>query len=275
MRRTTVLLCLFLMTTNAARAASERRIRTLNIGVQGIMTLLNGLVQGKVHGGRDAARCLLAGSAAGYGSFEAKIMVRSGAVQSGWLLANVAASLSENAAAGKNPLAQIGYTVGPVRLRVVVPWLDRDADAYSYVDLSAYETAALVRAIHESDGVRFRSGMIAFERRNLFPATDGVGPFSGYTFGVYPGVWRFAGSDVRRHEVIHAIQSLQGDALEPSFGRLTYHPQSTGDRRRLIRFDHLKVGLVNGTVGAALQQQRYQDRWTEIEAYRLAQRRAP
>ena len=48
------------------------------------------------------------------------------------------------------------------RLRVVVPWLERDADAYSYVDLSAYEAGALLRAIHDSDRMGFRNGMISF-----------------------------------------------------------------------------------------------------------------
>lgn len=238
------------------------------------MTVVSGMVQGKVRGVRDAARCLVAGSAAGYGSFQSKIRIRDGKVAQGWLLANVAASVSENAAAGRSPFAQIGYSLGPFRVRVVVPWLDRDADAYSYVDASAYETGALVRAVANSDRVRFRAGMIAFQRRNLFPSQGGVGPFTGYTFGIYPGVWAQAGPDVFRHEVIHAVQSLQMDSVEPSFRVLTYNPPPS-TRRRIIRFQVLKVGAVNLGNGAALEQQRYEDRWTEIEAYRLAQRRAP
>jgi hypothetical protein len=239
------------------------------------MTLTSGLVQGKIRGARDAIRCVLSGSVAGYGSFEAKILVRSGDVQAGWLLANVASSLSENAAAGKNPLSQIGYTFGPVRLRVVIPWLESNTDAYSYVDISEYETINLVHAYRHNDRVILRSGMIAFERKSLYPIRDGVGPFDGSTWGVYPGVWVRARDDVWRHEVIHAIQSLQGDAVEPSLSFLTYNPSEGSGRRRLIRFEHLKLGLVNNANGTILGNQPYERRWTELEAYRLAQNKAP
>jgi hypothetical protein len=267
-----------LMSAHASslHAASVGRIRTLNVGAQGVMTLVSGVVQGKVRGGRDVLRCVLSGFAAGYGSFQSKIMVRNGSVGKGWLLANVSASVSENAAAGKNPMAQLGYSIGPARFRVPIPWLDPEADAYSYMDISVQETASMVRAFRDGDRIRFRSGMFAFERLTPYPAKQGVGPFTGYTWGMFPGVVRGAPPDIRRHEVIHAIQSLQGDSVEPSFRILTFQPaRAANGKRSLIRFEHLKIGLVNDVDGFALDQQRYQDRWTEIEAYRLAQRRAP
>jgi len=265
-------LALALAVAGNARAASEHRIRTLNVGAQAVMTLVRGAIQHNVHSLADAGRCLGAGAAGGYGAFASKVLVRNGHVQQGWLLANVAASLSENAAAGKPPFAQLGYTLGPLRLRVAVH--DAHADAYSYVDASAFEAVALFYARRNADAKHVRGGLLAFERRTLYPPRQGVGPFSGATFGIYPGVVTNTTPDVFHHEVIHAIQSLEADAVEPSFALLTFHPAPAA-KRRLIRFDHLQLGLVNLTNGNVLAQQHYEDRWTEIEAYRLAQRRAP
>jgi hypothetical protein len=125
-----------------AGAAGERRIRSINVGAQAVMTLVRGAIQHNVHSLADAGRCLGAGAAGGYGGYEAKVLVRNGRVQQGWLLANAAGSLSENAAAGKRPWAQLGYTFGPLRLRVAA--FDRGADAYSYVEVSGVESFALV-----------------------------------------------------------------------------------------------------------------------------------
>lgn len=257
-----------------ATAADARRIRALNVGGQALMTLVSGVIQKNIHSPGDVVRCLASGSAAGYGAYEAKILVSDGHVQQGWLLANVASSVSENAARGKHPFAQIGYSIGPFRLRVSIPALDPNADSYSYVDVFADEAASLIREYNASDSVHFRGGMVAFERRTLYPSREGIGPFSGYTIGIFPGVWEQSVPAVWHHEVIHAIQSLQTDAVEPSFQALTLH-RDPAVRRRLIRFESLKLGIVNAANGLATSSQRYEDRWTEIEAYRLAERRAP
>jgi hypothetical protein len=257
-------------------AADRSKIRTLNIGVQAVMTLVSGAVQGKIHRVSDVARCLGSGAVAGYGSYEAKTFVSRGHVQRGWLVANVASSVSENAAAGRNPVSQLGYTVGPIRLRFAVPGLDRDGDAYVYLDASVYEMATLVRSFQDNDRIRFRSGLFAFERDTLYPAEDGIGPFTGTTWGIYPAVWTGAGEKVWHHEVIHAIQSLQGAAVDPPFRMFTWHPaRRTSGARRPFRFEYLQLGLVN--LGRDLIEGRedYQDRWTEIEAYRLAEDVAP
>ena len=148
---------------------------------------------------------------------------------------------------------------------------DPGADAYSYVDVSAVEAIALVYAKRNNDAMHFRSGLVAFERHTPYPPRNGAGPYAGYTFGIYPGVYTFTAPDVWHHEVIHAIQSLQADAVEPSFARLSLHPAPSA-KRRIIRFDHLQLGLVNVANGNVLGQQRYEERWTEIEAYRLAQK---
>jgi hypothetical protein len=267
-----------LIVASDLRAASEQRIRALNVGAQAVMTLVSGIVQGKVKSAYDVANCLGSGAAGGYGAFAAKIQIRNGHVQQGWMLANVAASLSENAAAGKNPFAQIGYSIGPFRLRVAVPPLDKGGDAYSYVDVSAYQAQKLVIAWRNSHSPSFRSGMIVFERDTKYGKPNP--PFTGFdgeTWGIYPGVWKYTSEPVgvRLHETVHAVQSLQGEAVEPSFDILTLHASPSGGRRRLIRFEHLKLGLVNYTDDRIVDRQPYNEHWKEIEAYRLVQRTVP
>jgi hypothetical protein len=268
-------LVIMLMWPNESFAADRSRIRTINIGSQGVVTLITGVVQGKVRTPRDVARCLLTGFVSGYGFYEAKNMIGRGNTQSGWIVANVAASLSENVAAGKNPLAQVGYSIGPFRLRVPLGKLDPSADSYVFVDVSAYEAVKLVDAIRDNDRLRFRSGLIAFERDSIYDREGDIITV-GRAYGIYPGVWVDADSRVWPHEVIHAVQSLQLDAEEPSIPFLSYRPATRpGQPKRLIRFEHFKVGLMNLANDNILGNQRYENRWVEIEAYRLAQDQPP
>ncbi len=255
-------------------AADRAKIRTLNVGVQAVSTLISGIAQGKVHNLRDVWRCLGSGAGAGYGFYEAKALVGRGDVQTGWILANLAASVSENAAAGKNPISQLGYTVGPVRFRIPITKLDRTADSYVYIDVSSYQIGKLVQFYRINDDISTRDGLISFQRDTPYPQDDGAGPYSGRDFGVYPGVWVRASEDVWNHEVVHAIQSLQGDAIEPSLRVLTYAPKP-GARKRIIRFEHLKSGALHLLTDEVTYRPDYENRWTEIEAYRLAEDTTP
>ena len=273
MRRTAAFL-LALLIARGAGAADRARIRRINVGAQAFVTVVSALAQGKIRSGPQFWRVLGSGAAAGFGFHQSKILVSRGHDQQGWVLANVAASVTENAAAGKHPLAQIGYSVGPFRVRVPIPALDRTADSYMYVDASAYETGKLIAFYRQNDRVQWRSGMIAFERDTLYPAGDGAGPYTGRAFGIFPGVWKHAPEVVWRHEVVHAIQGLQGDAAEPSLRLFTYSPKAT-QRKRLIRFEHFELGLVNLANDAVIYRQPYEARWTELEAYRLTEDREP
>jgi hypothetical protein len=73
----------------------------------------------------------------------------------------------------------------------------------------------------------------------------------------------------RRHEAVHAVQSLQFDAVEPSFGFLTNDRIATASPgKRLIRFEHLELGLIN--VGEEVIESAGDRPWREVEAYKLA-----
>lgn len=276
MRNAAIAVLVLIVATDRAAAADARKIRTANIGAQAVMTLVSAAVQGNIHGGRDILRCVLGGSLSGYGFYESKVMAGDNRVHQGWLVANVSGSISENVAAGKNAFAQLGYSIGPFRIRVPIPRLDPDADSYVYVDASEYEAISLVRAIRDNDRMRFRGGLIAFERDSVYPSDDSRFVTIGSTYGMFPGVSPRANRFTWPHEVVHAIQSLQGDSVEPSFSLLTYRPKRDPNQpKRLLRFEHLKAGVVNLGIDGLLSRQPYADRWTEIEAFRLSEDVAP
>jgi len=248
------------------RAADRQRIATLNVGATSIFTFISCAVQRKVHSARDAVRCLAAGTVAGVGFYQAKRLVARGDITSGWLVANASTSIVENTTAGEHPLGRIGYTFGPLRLRVATP-LDRARESYVDVDLSAVETGFLVRAINEADDFDIRDGMLWYETNQ--PGRDEAGRVvHGTTWGIFPGVWRGADEHTWHHEAVHSVQSLQLDSVEP--------PALTIEReRRPMRIRYVRAGALNLTDNLVMAQTRYERRWAEIEAYRLTEDKRP
>lgn len=250
-----------------ARAADRERIAALNVAGTTLFTWLGCVVRAKMtNTPAHNARCLAAGAIGGAGFYEAKRLMGEGHVTTGWLVANAASSVVENTTAGEHPLSHIGYTFGPLRLRVVTPF-DRARESLVDVDVSAVETGYLARAIHDADDVDIRDGMIWYETRQ--PSVDDRGRVThGYTWGIYPGVWSGARRDVWNHEAVHTVQSMQLDSVEP--------PVLTLDRqRRLFRVRYLRAGALNLADNISAQAVPYEDRWVEIEAYRFAQGSGP
>lgn len=64
--------------------------------------------------------------------------------------------------------------------------------------------------------------------------------------------------------------------LEPSFGFLTRDStKSSAEPKGIVRFEHLKIGLLNFANVALYNSQPYEHAWMEIEAFRLSEDRAP
>jgi hypothetical protein len=247
-------------------AAERERIAAINVAATSLFTFVGCAVQAKLQKKsltrRDAARCFGAGSVAGVGFYQAKRLAARGDITTGWLTANVASSIVENTTAGEHPLSRIGYTFGPLRLRVATP-LDRARESYVDVDVSAIETVFLARAIADADDMDVRDGMIWYDTNE--PRVEGDIVYHGYTWGIFPGVWRGADEFTPRHEAVHAVQSLQLDSIEPPL--LTFHRS-----RRPVRLRHIRAGALNLTdniFNAHVLD--YEDRWAEIEAFRLTE----
>ncbi|HKR62939.1 MAG TPA: hypothetical protein VJZ00_04340 [Thermoanaerobaculia bacterium] len=243
-------------------AADRRKIATLNVGATALVTLASCAIQKHLR----VVRCLTAGAIAGTAFYQAKRLAGRGDITEGWLVANAANSLIENTTAGEHPLSRIGYTFGPLRIRVATPF-DRSRESLADVDLSAAETGYLLQAFADADDVDIRDGMLWYETRDPERGEGGV-VFHGYTWGIFPGVWSGAETHTWRHEAVHAVQALQLDAPEP--------PVLTLDReRRLFRVRYLRAGALNVADNVTTAQQEYANRWEEIEAYRFAEDRKP
>ena len=250
-----------------AHAADRQKIATLNVAGTTLVTWAGCLVHAKLtKTPPNHARCLAAGALGGAGYDQAKRLAGDGHITTAWLLANLTSSVVENTTAGEHPLARVGYSFGPLRLRVATPF-DRERESLLDVDVNAAEIGYLTRALIDADDVDIRDGMIWYETER--PQADEQGrALHGYTYGLFPGVWTLAHDEVWSHEAVHAVQALQLDAVEP--------PALVLDReRRLVRVRHLRLGLLNLADNAGSQLLPYEDRWFEIEAYRFAGDREP
>jgi hypothetical protein len=260
-----IALMLILLLALPSRAVDRQQIATINVAATSLFTFLGCLVQKKVSTRRDAVRCFSAGAVAGAGFYQAKRLAARGDITTGWLVANAATSLVEDTTAGEHPLSRVGYTFGPFRLRVATP-LDRAHESYVDLDVSLAETGFLFRAVEDADDFDVRDGLLWFETRDRLREDDVV--FNGYTWGIYPGTWALARQSTRNHEAVHAVQALQLDSVEP--------PALTAQRnRRPFRIRHVRLGTVNVTDNVIWGQGPYDDRWVEIEAYRLTEDRRP
>lgn len=254
-------LALILILAVPLSAADRQRIMTINIAATSLFTYLSCVVQKKVRVGR----CFTAGAIAGAGFYQAKRLAAQGDITTGWLVANLASSVVENTTAGEHPLSRIGYTFGPVRLRAATPF-DRAKESLLDIDISAVETGFLLRAMNDADDLDVRDGMIWYETRQ--PEREGNLVFHGYTWGMFPGTWTRADEHTWNHEAVHATQALQLDSIEPPAYTFTQH-------RRAVRVRHLRLGALNLADNLYHGQRPYEDRWAEIEAYRLTEDRPP
>lgn len=250
---------------------NKRKYLAYNIGLTSVFTLVTAMVQHQSRSPRDAVRLLLIGSGAGFTFYEAKRIAGFGRTTVGWLLANGASTIVENTTSGEHVFGRIGYTVGPFRLRFATP-LARTAVANIEADWSLAETVFLVMARREGDHVRVRRGLIAVDRDTPWHTKDLQGGlFGGRTFGVFPGVAPDQGDVTWSHEMVHAIQDQQLDSVEPpvyTFGGALDQTKP----RPLFAFRHVRLGFIH-LLNAPDFRRPYDERWGEVEAYGLAQRR--
>jgi len=270
MRRAVIAL-LLLLTVNKAHAADRNRIRAVNIALQPIFTTMGAALQGKLRTRDDVLRCIGTGMVAGYGFYEAKEKAADGDLRTSWFIANAMASLNANAAAGRHPLSRLRFVLGPVRTEVRTGIGDDPDSAIVHVGLSLFEVGSLAYMNQQSDRMHMHDGMLTFSRNHKYEL-EGVNR-DGVTAGIFPGLWIRAPQDIREHETIHAIQSLQLDSVEPPLCAFS----SNGcdhDGGRLIHFE-LDLGVIPMIYVTALSSESYADRWSEVEAYRLAEDIAP
>jgi hypothetical protein len=269
--QTTVLIAVTLW-ASAADAADRSKIRALNVGLQPIFTLASAAIQGKLRSRADLVRCVRSGVVAGYGFYKSKEITGNGHVRSGLVMANIAASLSRNAAAGRFELSRLGASIGPLRFDISTPFEEKSS-ALLHVQGSVSEGVALALMWNRSSHIGLRDGRISFRRKSTYDA-DGR-QFTGYTIGMFSGTTYDATATTWHHESIHGIQSIQADSVEPPACAWFRARCDEPVARHGIAWEPWQLGVLPAVGGGALSLQDYTNRWTEIEATWLAEKRAP
>jgi hypothetical protein len=257
----------------ATHADDRQRVLIANVVIQPLFTLASAAVQDKLHTWPDWKRCLGVGAASGLAFYGSKRLVGDGHVIEGLALANVAASMTSNAAAGRHALSRIGVTLGPVRAEFSTR-KEPDRSARIHFSANAAELAAFGVMLSRSDEISFRDGLIAFRRDDRYPdLLDKNLKFPAYTIGMFPGTSPEATETAWRHEVVHVIQAMQIDALEPGmceWGRFDCKKKEPSNER-WFEFEPLRLGVFLGAGAGAMSPLDYDQRWTEIEAHRMAE----
>ena len=242
------------------------KMRAFNIGITAFFTVFSAMRQGRLEW-HEVPRYLLIGAGAGAAFYEAKRLTGDGNKTAGWILTNVATSVIENTTSRERMFGRLGYTIGPIRLRVATPHATKGV-ATIEADWSLAETGLLGYALYKGDSVSFRNGLIAVDRETPWDL-DGRNP-EGATFGIYPGVIPGAKPETWPHEMIHAIQSQQFDAVEApqwTFGG----EDKPRNEWQFFRLRHIKVGYTHAPQLAYYYTREYEDRWIEVEAWWLAE----
>lgn len=243
------------------QAASDTAVKLGNVLGNGVSTVINGIIRGKVHNFSDGLKMFLYGGASGYGFYQAKKMVSSNKVTAGVMLAQLSASVAENVSMGENPLAYIGYSFGFTRIRVATP-LARNPDSVIGLDISARELVNLALAFSRGGKPVFRNGMIGFEapmaKNNVLGWTNGL--FATTTLGT--------GTQVYGHEMVHVVQNLQLQS------QTMYEPflksGDSGSKRKMFRFKGIRLDTMGTISDLTSVVQGYDSQWKEKEAYHFS-----
>jgi len=255
---------IFVCTPQKGTAASENTIRAVNILGQGVGTLLKGIIQGKVKNLKSAGKMLFWGSVAGYGFYESKKMIGNGQVTTGYILANISASVTENISRGDTPFSYLGYTLGPVRIQVKTPFKSKNKTLLN-VNVSPADVIGFFTAKNSSDTLRFRSGLLTFEANDFYRDTA-----RGWTYGIYPTVVSGVPEHVFYHEAIHAVQYVQTMSISPQPFNC---PLDRGlEQKKLLNISLLNFNYASLITRASLNNETDPrlDNWNEVEAYALA-----
>ena len=266
----TLILVLFFISimTVPAKAhdnASEGTIRIGNILGSAVSTLVRGIIQGKVKNFADAGKMFLYGGVAGYGFYAAKNMASKGNITTGVMLANLSASISENVSWGQNPLAYIGYSLGPVRVKIATP-LAKNASGIINLNVSAKEVLSLAYSISKADKISFKHGLLTFSASEKLEGTNAI----GWTKGMFATTMLDTPDYVLNHEVVHVIQNMQLSSVSLYEPLIQKNHNNYSGETGLFNFEGIKLdlfSLANDLANASVQ---YDSQWQEIEAHHFA-----
>ena len=255
---------LFTFSPMNIHASSETAIKAINVIGQGVGTLLRGIIQGKVKNLKSAGKMLFWGSVSGYGFYEAKRIIGKGHVTEGVILANIAASITENTARGDNPFSYLGYTIGPARIQIATPLAGKNKALFN-IQISPRDIIGIANVLKWSDSASFRNGMITFEADESYR-----GNARGWALGMYPTVVAGVPEHVFYHESIHVVQYIQTMSLSPQPLNCLLDRGIEGKKLFNISLMNFNYASILTKISLNEEDPRLTN-WHEVEAYALAQ----
>jgi hypothetical protein len=256
-----VLFAVMLMTQAAdVQAASKGTILVGNVIGTGLGTVIRGWIAGNIKSFKDAGKCFIYGSAAGFGFYESKALAAKGNILAGVLLANLSVSVAENVAMGEGPLDYLGFAFPFVHLQVATP-LAKNPSAIFDVSFNSRDIASFITSISNAKHVSFRNCLLTFTADE--PMSKGS---LGWTAGIFPTTLASSSAQVMNHEAIHVIQNLELMAISPE--PLLSRKSNPDQNKKFLRFSGTRLqafGWANDLILHTAQ--KYDNRWKEIEAY--------
>lgn len=264
----------FCVSAIAGNVTCKPEIRRNNIVANALFTTLFRSLNGELKSWSDVGESVFYGGAAGYLFYKGREMIGDGHENAGIFTTYLASSITENTTLNEHPLAYLRMGIGPLDIRAATPWATRHEPAVS-IGVNAIDAFGLVTSMvsNKADDYRLRNGVVTATDRGIIEDD-----FDGYTVGRTVFIKEEAQDDLGlwRHELIHTTQYVQYS----SFGAMGYNPfdfdkLKTQTTEQSSVGMHVRIEWFNAIVNQLDQNRDYQDRWSEIEAARLAQNTSP
>lgn len=267
--------CLFMFSNTALADSRRRQILAFNVIGTSIFTCAAAAVQGNLKDYKDVLAALGYGALGGYGFFESRNTIGRGHVAEGVALSYLSSSVVENVSLGENPLAYLRYGTGPLELRLATPLAWRP-NAWISLDADPIEVATFALFCTKIDEIGFKDGLIyGIENEEILSDeiyAEDPEDLEGSTLGRHIIIERryLDRKIVWRHEAIHVTQNIQYGSIFARPQKWFESDRENDDETRIIGLGYRLewVALVEHLVERNLF--KYDDRWSEFEAYELA-----
>ena len=286
-------LLLIFITENVIANSCSKEIRRSNIVGNALFSLLFRSLNNEVHEWNDVGEALTYGGSAGYLFYKSRALIGKGDESRGLAINFLASSITENVTLGQHPISNLRYGIGPFEIKWKTPFATKEFSlnmfsSYSEKDSPitfAVNTIDLLNLL--SMGLRKDAGNFKL-RNGVVTATDRGAiedEYSAYSIGrTVISKEEFEGDqELWHHELIHTTQYSQFSSFgstslsmlnldQTPLNNFIDTPNLSPKKQPLLS---LRVEWFNSLINQIDQNQPYESRWREIEAYALAQETSP
>ncbi len=286
-------LLLILAVENVVANSCSKEIRRGNIIGNAAFSLLFRSFNKEVHDWSDVREALIYGGSAGYLFYKSRSLIGKGDESRGLATNFLASSITENVTLGQHPIASLRYGIGPIEIKWKTPFATQDFSRSMFGSHSG-KNLPITFAVNAIDLVNLLSMGIQNDARNfklrngVITATDNSAiedDYSAYSIGrtVITKEEFVDDQELWHHELIHTTQYSQFSSFgstnlsmlnldQTPLNNFIETPKNPSRKQHLFS---LRVEWFNSLINRVDQNQPYENRWREVEAYALAQETSP